>query len=47
MKVIPLALNFGDDGSFECWAFAEKSLRLTDINLANLKNYINSEVGWV
>ena len=44
-RIIPLALNFDDDGSFECWAFAEKALHLNDVNLENLNNYIASEQG--
>lgn len=44
-RIMPLALNFDDDGSFECWAFAEKALHLNDVNLENLNNYIASEQG--
>ena len=44
-RIMPLALNFDDDGSFECWAFAEKALHLNDVNLDNLNNYIASEQG--
>ena len=44
-RIMPLALNFDDDGSFECWAFAEKALRLNDVHLGNLNNYIASEQG--
>jgi len=42
---MPLAVNFDDDGSFECWAFAEKALRLSDVSLSNLNNYIETEQG--
>ena len=44
-RIMPLALNFDDDGSFECWAFAEKALRLNNVTLGNLNNYIASEQG--
>lgn len=44
-RIIPLAINFDDDGSFECWAFAEKALRLNDVSLNNLNHYITSEQG--
>lgn len=44
-RIMPLALNFDDDGCFECWAFAEKALRLSDISLDNLSNYISNEKG--
>lgn len=43
-RIMPLAVNF-DDGSFECWAFAEKSLRLRDFSLKNLNQYIETESG--
>ncbi len=44
-RIMPLALNFDDDGSFECWAFAEKSLRLSDVTLQNLQNFVNTDQG--
>lgn len=44
-RIMPLALNFDDDGSFECWAFAEKSLRLSDVTLKNLQNFVNTDQG--
>lgn len=44
-RIMPLAVNFDDDGSFECWAFAEKALRLSNVSLSNLKNYIETEQG--
>ncbi|WP_111859098.1 VWA domain-containing protein [Acinetobacter sp. CFCC 10889] len=44
-RIMPLAVNFDDDGSFECWAFAQNALRLSDVHLGNLKNYINKEQG--
>ena len=44
-RIMPLAVNFDDDGSFECWAFAEKSLRLSDVTLENLQNFVNTDQG--
>lgn len=44
-RIMPLALNFDDDGRFECWAFAEKPLRLSDVSLENLNQYIETESG--
>lgn len=44
-RIMPLAVNFDDDGRFECWAFAQHALRLSDVHLGNLKNYINTEQG--
>lgn len=46
-RVLPLAVNFDDDGSFECWAFGAKTQRLDDVSLANVKNYIEqANKGW-
>ena len=44
-RIMPLAVNFDDDGCFECWAFAEKALRLSDVSLKNLNHYIETESG--
>lgn len=44
-RVMPLAVNFDDDGSFECWAFAEKAFRLSDVTLDNLHDFINTDQG--
>ncbi|MEG6546135.1 VWA domain-containing protein [Acinetobacter bereziniae] len=44
-RIMPLAVNFDDDGSFECWAFAEKSLRLSNVTLNNLENFVNTDQG--
>lgn len=46
-RVLPLAVNFDDDGSFECWAFGAKTQRLDDVSLGNVRNYIEStNKGW-
>ena len=46
-RVLPLALNFDDDGAFECWAFGAKTIRLDDVSLANVKKYIETtNRGW-
>lgn len=44
-RIMPLAVNFDDDGSFECWAFAAHALRLSDVSLNNLNHYIETESG--
>ncbi len=44
-RVMPLAVNFDDDANFECWAFAERPLRLSDVSLHNLPDFINCEQG--
>ena len=43
--IMPLAMNFDDNGRFECWAFAENSLRLSDVSLDNVQNFIETEQG--
>ncbi|TCM66455.1 stress response protein SCP2 [Acinetobacter calcoaceticus] len=46
-RVLPLAMNFDDDGSFECWAFGKKNIRLDDVSLNNVNNYVEStQGGW-
>lgn len=46
-RVLPLAVNFDDDGNFECWAFGEQTVRLNDVSLDNVKNYIETtDGGW-
>ena len=46
-RLMPLAINFDDDGSFECWAFAQKTKQLDDVNLYNVNDFINTmHGGW-
>lgn len=46
-RLMPLAINFDNDGSFECWAFAQKTTRLDDVTLNNASNFINTtRQGW-
>lgn len=46
-RVLPLAINFDDDGSFECWAFGKNTIRLDDVSMDNFKNYIETtHKGW-
>lgn len=42
-QMLPLAMNFDDDGSMECWLFHGGSYRLKDVNLKNLDGYIKRE----
>lgn len=44
-RVAPLALNFDDNGAFECWAFGEKSCQLDDVALTNVAGYIDTCMG--
>lgn len=48
-RLMPLAINFDDDGSFECWAFAQKTVRLDDVTLDNVNHFVNTTHGghWV
>lgn len=46
-KLLPIALMFDDDGELDAWAFAEKSIHLSSINLDNINDYlINEKDGW-
>jgi uncharacterized protein with von Willebrand factor type A (vWA) domain len=42
-KMLPLAMNFDDDGSMETWLFSDSCRRLKDANLNNLDGYIKRE----
>lgn len=42
-KMLPLAMNFDDDGSMETWLFSDSCSRLKDANLNNLDGYIKRE----
>lgn len=44
-RLMPLAINFDDDGSFECWAFAQKTVRLDDVTLDNVNNFVQTVNG--
>lgn len=46
-RLMPLAINFDDDGQFECWAFANLTTQLDDVNLNNVNDFINqTQLGW-
>lgn len=46
-RLMPLAINFDNDGSFECWAFAQKTTQLDDVRLDNVNDFISStQRGW-
>ncbi|MDK1670697.1 VWA domain-containing protein [Moraxella osloensis] len=46
-RLMPLAISFDNDGSFECWAFAQYTTRLDDVNLDNVTDFINqTRRGW-
>ena len=46
-KVMPLSLLFDYDGQLECWAFATKHRRLTDVTVHNIQDYISTaDGGW-
>jgi stress response protein SCP2 len=46
-RLMPLAIHFDDDGSFECWAFAAKTTQLDDVTLNNVNDFINTtQRGW-
>ncbi|MEQ1064348.1 VWA domain-containing protein [Acinetobacter sp. XH1741] len=46
-RLMPLAIHFDDNGSFECWAFAAKTIQLDDVTLTNVNDFINTtQQGW-
>lgn len=46
-RLIPLAVHFDDDATIDCWAFAAKPQKLSDITLANHKDFIATDhEGW-
>lgn len=46
-RLVPLAVNFDADMSIDCWAFAEQTQFLGEVNLDNYSDFINiSKGGW-
>lgn len=46
-RLMPLAINFDDDGSFECWAFGNLTTQLDDVTLNNVNDFVNTtKHGW-
>jgi len=46
-RLMPLAIHFDNDGSFECWAFAAKTTQLDEVTLSNVNDLINTtQRGW-
>ncbi|MBH2001326.1 MAG: VWA domain-containing protein [Moraxellaceae bacterium] len=46
-RLMPLAIHFDNDGSFECWAFAAKTTQLDEVTLSNVNDFINTtQQGW-
>lgn len=46
-RLMPLAIHFDDDGSFESWAFAAKTTQLDEVTLNNVNDFINTtQRGW-
>jgi hypothetical protein len=41
-RLMPLAINFDNDGSFECWAFAQYTTQLVDVTLTNVNQFIQT-----
>lgn len=44
-RVLPLAVNFDDDGLLECWAFGDYPQHLTPVGLHNFRGYIDTDHG--
>lgn len=46
-RLLPLAMNFDHNQSFECWAFAEKPTQLSNVSLSNIYNFVETDHrGW-
>lgn len=46
-RLMPLAISFDNDGSFECWAFAQCTTQLDDVTLSNVNHFIeHTKRGW-
>ena len=46
-RLMPLAINFDNDGRFECWAFAQYTTQLDDVTLSNVNQFIETtKRGW-
>lgn len=43
-QMLPMALNFDDDGTMETWLFDDGFHRLPEINMGNFYDYVNTEV---
>lgn len=43
-QMLPIAMNFDDNGSMEVWIFENGFRRLPDITLANLEGYVKREI---
>jgi stress response protein SCP2 len=42
-RVVPLAVHFDDNGELDCWIFADKQKKLSNVTLDNVKNYVKRE----
>lgn len=42
-RIIPIALNFDDDGSMDVWKFDDDFERLKPVTLKNYENYVNKQ----
>lgn len=45
-KMLPLAMQFDDDGNMETWIFDDGFHRLKDINLDNFCDYVKNEINY-
>ena len=43
-KVLPIAMEFDDDGEMEVWLFDDSYHRLPNISLKNVYDYVNREI---
>ena len=43
-QIIPLAMNFDDNGNMEVWIFENHFRRLPDVHISNLYGYVDREI---
>jgi stress response protein SCP2 len=44
-RVLPLAVQFDDDGALDCWTFATRPLALPPATLDNIRGYVDTQSG--
>ncbi|MFC0709955.1 VWA domain-containing protein [Azorhizophilus paspali] len=44
-RLLPLAVHFDNDGQLDCWAFGDLPQQLSNVNLRNFHDFINTDHG--
>lgn len=45
-RLLPLGVHFDDDGTLDCWIFADQCQLLPTVSLSNVAGYIQREAPW-